>query len=66
MQAIVWLSLTATAFGQAAPPKPLTEAEFVAPLQSRLKQVDDMSDLDDAGKAKVKDLYQQALRKWRR
>ena len=60
-QAIVWLSVTATAFGQATPPKPLSDAEFVALLQSRLKQVDELRDLDDAAKAKVKGLYQQAL-----
>ena len=60
-QVIIWLSLTATAFGQATPPKPLSETEFTAMLQSRLKQVDDLTELDDAAKAKVKELYQQAL-----
>jgi potassium-dependent mechanosensitive channel len=60
-QLLVWLSLAATAFGQAAPPKPLTEAEFTAMLQARLKQVDETSDLIDTEKAKVKDLYKQAL-----
>jgi potassium-dependent mechanosensitive channel len=60
-QLLVWLSLAAMAFGQAAPPKPLTEAEFTAMLQARLKQVDETSDLIDTEKAKVKDLYKQAL-----
>ena len=54
-QVIIWLSVTATAFGQAAPPKPMSEAEFIALLQSRIKQVDDLRDLDDAAKAKVKE-----------
>ena len=61
MQALIWLSVTSTAFGQAAPPKPMTEEEFIALLQARQQQVDEMSDLDDAAKAKVKDLYKQAL-----
>jgi potassium-dependent mechanosensitive channel len=60
-QIIIWLSLTSTAFGQAAPPKPMTEDEFVALLQARQQQVSEMTDLDDAAKAKVKDLYKQAL-----
>jgi potassium efflux system protein len=49
------------AFGQAAPPKPFTEAEFVTLLQGRLKQVDDAGDLDAATKSKIKELYQQAI-----
>ncbi len=60
-QVVIWLSFTTTVFGQAAPPKPLSETEFAAMLQSRLKQVDDLDELDDAAKAKVKELYQQAL-----
>ena len=60
-QVIIWLSVTATAFGQATPPKPMSDAEFIAMLESRLKQVDDLTELDDAAKAKVKELYQQAL-----
>ena len=61
MQAIIWLSFTSTAFGQAAPPKPMTEAEFIDLLKARQGQVDQMGDLDDATKAKVKDLYKLAL-----
>ncbi len=60
-QALIWLSVTSTALGQAAPPKPMTEDEFVALLQARQQQVGEMTDLDDATKAKVKDLYKQAL-----
>jgi potassium-dependent mechanosensitive channel len=60
-QVPVWLLLAATVFGQAAPPKPLTEAEFTAMLQSRLNQVADTSELTDAEKAKAKDLYKQAI-----
>ena len=60
-QVIIWALLTAIACGQATPPKPMSETEFVALLQSRLKQVDDVHDLDEAGKAKAKELYQQAL-----
>ena len=61
IQAVVWLSLTSVALGQAAPPKPLSETEFVALLESRLKQVDDLRDLDDAERGRIKDLYNQAL-----
>jgi potassium-dependent mechanosensitive channel len=60
-QVPVWLFLTATVFGQAAPPKPPTEAEFTAMLQSRLNQVADTNELTDAEKAKAKDSYKQAL-----
>ncbi len=60
-QVIVWLSLAQNIYGQAAPPKPLTEAEFTDLLQSRLKQVEDMGDLDAAAKTSIKELYQQAL-----
>lgn len=61
LQAIAWLSLAATTYGQAQPPKPLSDEDFIALVQSRLKQVDDLRDLDEAEKGKVKDLYQQAL-----
>ncbi len=61
MQAVIWLSVTSVTFGQAAPPKPMTEAEFTELLKARQSQVDQMVDLDDAGKAKVKDLYSKAL-----
>ena len=60
-QAIVWLSLTAAALGQTAATKPLSDADFATLVQSKLKQVDELHDLDDAAKAKVKGLYQQAL-----
>ena len=60
-QSILWLLVTATVFGQTAPPKPLSDADFVALVQSKLKQADELRDLDDATKAKVKGLYQQAL-----
>jgi potassium efflux system protein len=60
-QAIIWLWFTAVVLGQATPPKPLTGEEFSTLLQSRLKQVDDLHDLSDAEREKVKDLYQQAL-----
>ncbi len=60
-QAVVWLWLTAAALGQTAPPKPLSGEEFSALLQARLKQVDDLHDLSDADREKLKDLYQQAL-----
>jgi len=55
-----WL-LTVGAFGQTQPPKPMTDTAFVELIQARLKQVDD-AQLDEAGKTKVRDLYQQALR----
>lgn len=61
IQAVVWLFLAASAFGQAAPPKPMTEAEFTLLLQTRLKQVDTLPDLDAATKGKLKELYEQAL-----
>jgi potassium-dependent mechanosensitive channel len=61
IQAVVWLSVTATAFAQPAPPKPPTDAEFVEQLRVRQKQVAEMTDLDDAGKAKAQELYKQAL-----
>ena len=60
-QVFVLLLLTANAFGQAAPPKPLSDSEFIALLESRQKQVDELGDLDEAAKKKVKDLYQQAI-----
>ncbi len=52
--------VAALAFGE-TPSKPLSETEVVDLLQSRMKQVDEQHDLDDATKGKVKDLYQQAL-----
>lgn len=39
----------------------MSEDEFIALLRARQQQVGDMTDLDDAGKATVKDLYKQAL-----
>ncbi len=39
----------------------MTEEEFTALLRARQQQVNDATDLDDAGKAAVKDLYKQAL-----
>lgn len=65
-QVVLWLSVAATAWGQASPPKPPTEAkdketDFVTQLQAKLKQVDELRDLDDAAKAKLKGVYQQAL-----
>lgn len=60
-QVVVWLSFAATIFGQATPPKPMTETEFVAMLRARQNQVAEASDLDDAEKAKVKELYTRAL-----
>jgi potassium-dependent mechanosensitive channel len=61
LQVLFSVALATTAFGQAAPPKPMTEDEFVALLQARQQQVKDMTDLDDAGKASVTALYKQAL-----
>ncbi len=61
IQAVVWLLFAASAFGQAAPPKPMTETDFTALLQARLKQVDAATDMDAAAKAKLKELYEQAL-----
>ena len=61
-QLLICLSVTTTAFGQAAPPKPMTEVEFLAMLQARAKQADEATDLVDAEKAKVKDLLTQATR----
>lgn len=49
------------ALGQAAPPKPLSEEDFAALLNARLKQVDEATELDDAAKTKAKELYKQAL-----
>ena len=60
-QVIVFVMVTATVFGQTAPAKSLRDSELVELLQSRLKQVDDLRDLDDAAKGKVKELYQKAL-----
>ena len=61
IQALVWLSVTAITLGQSAPSKPLSDDDFTKLLQSRLAQVDTLAELDDAAKAKVKELYQQAL-----
>lgn len=61
LQVVICLSLATTALGQAAPPKPMSEEQFVELLQSRLKQVDEVTELDDAAKTKIKDLYKQAL-----
>jgi len=60
-QVVVWALVTAFAFGQAAPPKRMSDTELTELLQARLKQTDEQSDLDDATKSKVKELYQQAL-----
>ena len=60
-QVLSLLLLATMAFGQAAPPKPLSEADFTALLQARLQQVKDLPDLDDAAKTKIQDLYKQAL-----
>jgi len=64
------LSSCPAAFGQAAPPGALSESDFIALVQSRQKQLEESSDLDDAAKNQIKELYQQVLaeigaaRKW--
>ena len=60
-QVVVWLAVANVVVSQPAPPKPLTGTEFVALLQSRLGQVGDLTDLDDATKNKIRDLYKQAI-----
>ncbi|MCE5269414.1 MAG: mechanosensitive ion channel [Planctomycetaceae bacterium] len=60
-QVVVCLLIAATALGQTTPPKQLTDAELIALLQTRKKQVDEIRDLDDATKAKVRDLCDQGL-----
>ena len=59
-QVVIWLLLTATALGQAAAEAD-QRAAFVELLQARKKQIDELRDLDEAAKAKVRDLYDQAL-----
>ncbi len=39
----------------------MAEPEFIALLQSRLKQVDDLTELDEAAKTKIREQYQKAL-----
>lgn len=60
-QVVIWSLVTASVFGQAAPPKQMSESEFTDLLQARLKQADEPSELDEVTKTKVKELYQQAL-----
>ncbi|MEN6451248.1 MAG: mechanosensitive ion channel domain-containing protein [Thermoguttaceae bacterium] len=61
LEIVVILLSAAAAFGQAAPAKQLTDAELVSLLHARKNQIDETRDLDDAAKAKARDLYDQAL-----
>lgn len=60
-QVLILLWLTASVFGQAIPPKQQSDTEFAAMLSARMKQVDEVTDLDETAKNKIKDLYKQAL-----
>ncbi|MEN6405437.1 MAG: mechanosensitive ion channel domain-containing protein [Thermoguttaceae bacterium] len=60
-QLLCWLSVATAAFGQAAPPKPLTDAEFLASIRSRQAQVNELRDLGDAEKDKLRKCYEQAV-----
>ena len=45
---------------QTLPQKRLTDEEFVARIQQRLKDVDNLRDIDDAAKAKLREQYEQS------
>jgi potassium efflux system protein len=58
---VVWLFSSVFAMAQTSPPKQYTDTEIVEVVKNRLKEVENLQ-LDDASKAKVGELYQQALR----
>ncbi len=60
MQVAAAMLVATLALGE-GPSKSVSDTDIVTLLQSRMKQVDELRDLDDAAKAKIKDVYQQAL-----
>jgi potassium efflux system protein len=60
-QVLVMALVVPKVVGQPAPPNPLSGADFVALLQSRQKDVDDLAEVSDEAKKKIKELYQQGL-----
>jgi potassium efflux system protein len=60
-QVLAIFAVTTTLFGQAIPPRPLSDAEFSSQIEARMKQLGEVTDLDEATKTKIKDLYTQAL-----
>ncbi len=60
LQVILLLGVAVPATGQTPAAKPIADAALAEVLQAKLKQVDDLRDLDEAGKAKVREAYRQA------
>ncbi|MEN6557856.1 MAG: mechanosensitive ion channel domain-containing protein [Thermoguttaceae bacterium] len=60
-QLLLWLSVATAAFGQAAPPRPQTDAEFLASIRSWQTQINDLRDVADAEKDKIRKHYEQAV-----
>lgn len=56
----ILLLLPAFAFGQTAEKPPESEGISAETLQTRLKQIDDAKDIEDAVKQKIRDYYEQA------
>ena len=61
MQAVIWLLVTATVVAQPVAPKPMSDADLLASLKAHQKEVAEATDLDDATKVKVGELYKQAI-----